>query len=222
MRFPRILLMLCVLTLLAVAQAAWAQVPGPLLPGGAFEVGVFYHDFDRSVDFQDHESTIDGPQWTALARMGVTESMSAAVKFATALGGADIGDYSYVLGAAVQTRMWSHGRSRATTSISYTRTLNIYRESAGGDLLVESLDWNVQFEQDLSLKDVPCTVWAGPTLSNMNAQPQAPAAENTSGSTRILGGIVGAQVLFVDHVSITAQAMWINAFEPSLFVGYRF
>jgi hypothetical protein len=210
-----VLVMVCV-------HSAHGQAPGSLLLRGDVEAGFVYHDLNReltrdsrTVDFVDQE-------WSVLVRMGVTESMSASVELATALGGADVGDYSYIIGAAIQTRMWSHGSTQATTSIAYTQKLFVYRESAGADWLVKSLDWNAFLEQAFSCAGVPLTAWGGPTLSHLSVQPQAPGDEKWLDASQMLGGIVGARALFVDHISLTAQATWISAFESSLFVGYRF
>jgi hypothetical protein len=204
------------------SQAARAQVPGASLRDGEFEVGLAYHDFERELAYDDKPSTLVNGVWSALLRMGVTESFTASVELSGGLGGVDVGNYTYAVGAAVQSCLWAHASTRATTSIGYTRLLSVYREEAGASLKVQSLDWNALLEQDARWKSQSLTFWAGPTISYVSAEPQAPAAENYSESTQLLGVIAGTRVVFARHVSITAQGNWINNFEPSVALAYRF
>ena len=199
-----------------------AQVPGPLLRDGAIEIGASYHEFDRSLEYRGDESRFEGDQWAAALRLGVTETLTASAELS---GGAriyDDGGLVYLVGLSLQTRMWVHGAARATTSIGYAKALGVYRSSGGCDGQREQLDWNAQFEYAMTLSEQELTLWAGPALSHVNVQPQAPCVENPKSSTQWLGGLAGVGAVIEGHFVAGMQAMWIDSPEWSFQLAYRF
>jgi hypothetical protein len=139
--------------------------------------------------------------------------------------GADIYDDDgllYLVGASIQTRMWAHERTRATTSIAYGLGLGLQRTGAEADYRRQTIDWNAQIEHTMEIEHQEVTFWGGPALSFMGVIPQAPEAENLSESTQLIGALAGASVVIGRHVVIGMQATWIEEVEYLLQLAYRF
>jgi hypothetical protein len=205
-----------------IPGVAGAQVPGPLLQSGVLEIGLGFREYDRALEFSNQESRLTGEQWTAAFRLGVTETFTASVQLA---GGAQIYEddgTTYLVGAALQTRLWEHGPTRLTTSIAYDRAIMVYRSGGDSDHWRQDIDWNVQVEHSLEVSHQEVTLWGGPALSFTGLQFQAPSPEYTYESRQIFGGLLGAGVILEKHVVVGLQGMWIDAFEYAFQLAYRF
>ena len=201
---------------------ARADVAGALLPKGAIDVGVFYRKLDRTVESGNEKDSYQSGWSLFMGRVGVTETLTAAVELSSGLGSNSGDDYTYVVGAALQTRMWMHDRMRATTRIGYRRSLLIARSTGNCDYLEQGIDWSAQFEHEFDIKNQEFTWWAGPTLSFLRADPEPPCNAGAWESSKLFGLIGGTTVVVGRGVVLSAQGTWIDSFEYSLLVAYRF
>ena len=104
------------LVALGLSGVARSDVGGTLLPGGAFDLGVFYRELDRSVERDGQEETYTEGWWIGMIRIGVTGALTASVELSSGLGSGSNDDINYTVGAGLQTSMWTSGNMPATTA----------------------------------------------------------------------------------------------------------
>jgi hypothetical protein len=218
----RAAVVLVAVVLAGLPETSDAQVVGPLLPAGRLEVGAMWRRTDRTLEDNGRTTAFSGDQEVATARYGVTGTATFSVELSTGIAGGEDDSEMYTVGGGLQTVVWTQRDFRLTTGFHYARTLAIAREANIADVDEQRIEWNLVAEFPLHFSDNVLTLWLGPALNHLTVVFQAPYPEDSFEPTGIMGAVLGTNFVFVDHLVVQAHALWVDEFQPRVFLAYRF
>ena len=90
------------------------------------------------------------------------------------------------------------------------------------DDLTQGIDWTILGEYALALGRLDATIWAGPTVSYLIVEEQAPCEELSYVSDRVFGVFLGATLPSSIGIVLQGSLVWIDEPEYRATLGYRF
>ena len=201
------------------------QVLGPILSDGDFELGAQYLDVHRD---SENEELFNSYSGSAFFRFGL--SRTATVSGELLVGNTRVFNSSwnsryYVVGAGLQTRLWTEGKSLVTGGFHVTKSKRIRKDGEVCDGDYTTLLWSVLLERTFHLKQHDITPLAGPSYlyeteyvySGINK-----CYETERHSVDNLGYIAGFNAIFYGHYQVFVHDIYAGYHQPRFGLSYRF
>ena len=222
MKTRSILVAATFVALASQAAPVRSEVIGPLLPRQAIEMGFTARETDRILEYEGEESRFVQRDIPFTLRYGISTTTTLSLELSGNLFNDDDDVSFYTVGASVQLLVWRARGYTITMGLSYARTLGIDEIDPKKQYDEQFLDWVLLGQREFLVHDQEFTLWLGPRVSYMSVKPQAPEVEIYNEAKNLLGGVVGAGFLLVDHIVLQGQLVYIDEPEYRLNLAYRF
>lgn len=231
-RFWSVVVAVASLALVGGGQLARAQVPGPRLEAGAFDIGVGVRFIDRTVAIDGYDNTyrsrfhLTGGYF----RYGVADWIVLSGEIAAAnthaledLLNESNWDTRYLLvGTGMQVSLVGGERWSVVTGLHVSRIRALSRESRFcGERYTEWLA-AIHLERRFRSGDQRLTVWAGPSYSSYQLDTPVGCGGWEWNSNRDWGGMAGVEATWFSHVVTSAYAIYTQHLQPRFSLSLRF
>lgn len=216
----------------ALAAPAAAQVPGPQLSGGGFDIGLGVRFIHRDVRAGEVTSgTSDFHLTGGFARYGVHDRLTLSGEVAAAnthaleqaLNERNLDARYLLLGIGAQALLVDRGRWRIASGLHVSRALLVSREA--GRCNERDTEWlaSVHVERNLVSGRHDLVVFGGPAYGEFHLDtPGANCIDETRRSDDNWGLFAGVDALWSDRVRTFVHAVYIEYVQPRVGVAFHF